>query len=60
MQVEEMYYPEPGNWSAIYLKIMVPYQDNLSEEAISESIEIKLLNKEVTSAKALNKTLKMN
>ena len=55
MQVEEMHYPEPGNWSAIYLKIMVPYQDNLSEEAISESCKIKeqhetikLLKKDVT------------
>ena len=48
-----------------YLKILTPYLHNPSEEDKSESIYIKeqhetkkLLNKEVTSTKAPNKTLK--
>ena len=56
-------YPKSHN----YLKILEPYLDNPSEEAISESIwtneqceTIKLVTEEVTPTKTLNKTLKMN
>ena len=53
VQLEETYLTAPENWST-YLKMLVPYLDNPSEEVIFESNQIKeihetrkLLNEEV-------------
>ena len=53
MQLEETYLTAPENWST-YLKMLLPYLDNPSEEVIFESNQIKeihetrkLLNEEV-------------